>query len=740
MSSDDSLTPTPTVIYRGKLEDMENRDWRDSSTPIPPVPRRSSDSVVIVLLGKSGVGRSSVFNNLFNDPTFCPVSSSDASFQPRVTTKLLMIPEEDGPKSTHLNVIHLHSSLVGYYSAAHFMQTFPIFSVCSSIIPNLVLFVINAADTSSLRTLPLELRGLNKLNIIDNNLIVVVTHSEVLGSTETEFKVNTGRLEIYLQQQISQNLNHSTLLLSPSVRVVFVENYPESLQNSGDFHVFPNGELTPLNLFVAIMELLEDAEDNLGSLFIRWYFKSTCPDKKFKPKTEQYSFLNDNTPTKDGQMLPDFAQDCFATNSQLFQSSSLQHEQIPLGFGFCPISGTTRICLTNPLANEEYLLSHKMFKFPGEANVTLTSKNIIMTRVFTDPSEENLIQCAAYGIPLHANLFFKETYPKKAYTYPGPENVDSTFFTLMNMEVIVAEFTLEDPKSSVFNPVFLKLLSNLPDKYDKMSSTTRHFVQFFSFFGTHIVTKVPLGGFLSVRSIVDATQFPSYTESQIEKELEAMLQWYLVQNTKTTEVITDETLSSLGIVSFGTIRCNGGDSLSLLSKHVTDLTSDSIYKWQASVETSPSALWNRVSLFPFYELVDSHTDFARYTALKEATMDYLKGTLNSTTGLDPVRNKTLVGFKSISPPASTSSSSAVLLRLRKELETCNEPSSRQSQSPFSIVNTPSPELEAVGHVSSSDAEGYNYVRRHRRQRRMTSSAHLLSRRFGPLRLCCCVIT
>ena len=243
---------------------------------------RSCNEAILFLYGMSRAGKSATLNHLFGSdliPTSHKESCTDS-----VTEWVSTFASE------HWQVSNLEVGFIdvpGWGDSLgrdaanlslieHFLAIHPILgSKIRKFYPNIVLLVFNSNDN---RTFGEEsrahkmLQSLSKLNIVDKehpNVVIVLTH--VCSHPPDEFGNILQELSV-----LYQTLSRSCLGVNPPV--VWLENHPSyPLEKKGDWTILYDGTAQPLNLYREIINLMENAKDELGKEAIRLYIDRIDP-------------------------------------------------------------------------------------------------------------------------------------------------------------------------------------------------------------------------------------------------------------------------------------------------------------------------------------------------------------------------------------------------------------------------------------------------------------------------------
>ena len=241
---------------------------------------RSCNEAILFLYGISGAGKSATLNHLFDSDLI--LTSDNISCTDSVTEWVSTFASE------HWKVFNLEVGFIdvpGWGDSLgkdaanlsliqHFLAIHPILgSDIRKFYPNIVLLVFNSNDNRMFgdeSRAQKMLQSVSKLNIVDKehpNVVIVLTH--VCSHPRSEFVDILRKLGNRYQQ-----LSYSYLGVSPPV--VWLENSSlgYELEKKGDWTLLYDGTAQPVNLYNAIIKLMEDTGDEIGKEAIRLYFKN----------------------------------------------------------------------------------------------------------------------------------------------------------------------------------------------------------------------------------------------------------------------------------------------------------------------------------------------------------------------------------------------------------------------------------------------------------------------------------
>ena len=238
---------------------------------------RSINHVSILVVGSTGVGKSSTINHLLNiggegkvgfakvvrGQSETKITSEFLAFadNPNLEVKNLVLGLVDSPGFN--DTYGLTQDACNFYSIKKFYEGHPKLQGC---FPNLIFVLLKANDTriaGENSNLSKSLRFLNKLSLVDHrrpNVVAVLSFCCSVPCIKVDvWKERVENLKKDVQDVISKSLK----IVAP---VVVLENDFEAygLEKDGDFTKLPNGELQPKNLYNACANVLRENKDNLG--------------------------------------------------------------------------------------------------------------------------------------------------------------------------------------------------------------------------------------------------------------------------------------------------------------------------------------------------------------------------------------------------------------------------------------------------------------------------------------------
>ena len=265
---------------------------------------RSIEKANILLVGSSGVGKSSTINHLFGleKDSINFAKTSDSSSETRTTTEFQL--EVDSPVRYETSGLRLglvdtpgfndtdgtKQDACNFYSIKEFYTKHMKGSK-----PNLVLVLIQANDTRVMgenSKLAKSLRCLKSLKLVDTkfpNVVAILTFSTALGERRAKYTKNIAK-----KKEIVENTIFG--LLNVHAPVVALENDLEDLDLDGDFTILPDGTRQVKNLYKACEEVMSKSGDLYGHLIFNEAFnlceKKVTIGKKTVAKNAKVSKLS----------------------------------------------------------------------------------------------------------------------------------------------------------------------------------------------------------------------------------------------------------------------------------------------------------------------------------------------------------------------------------------------------------------------------------------------------------------
>lgn len=273
--------------------------------------KRPLDSAMILLIGSSGVGKSSTINHLLDTGEGEPVAMTSASkSKTKSTAEYVLTVDEPRLEVCDLKLsvidtpgfndnVGVSQDACNFLSIKRFFETHPNLPEQFRY-PNLVFLVVSANDNrieGPNSNLSKCLRGIQLLEVVDTNfpnLVVVLTFCCSVGHK------NVTKWEKKMEEKKEMISNIAYEVLGVQAPVVLIENGIDEhdLQEDGDFTLLPNGKKQPKNLYNACLKLLERNKDLFGQMVINSSFERAKKDRPanghdIKAKNSRVEALSD---------------------------------------------------------------------------------------------------------------------------------------------------------------------------------------------------------------------------------------------------------------------------------------------------------------------------------------------------------------------------------------------------------------------------------------------------------------
>ncbi|OXA50413.1 GTPase IMAP family member 7 [Folsomia candida] len=504
---------------------------------------RPLNQTMIVLYGKTGSGKSTTINRLFDDEALCRVSDSTSETS-KVTECIkdltVMWPSIDPPISGKLSIVDVPGALdtdtrkelensqkISSFRKFHkalqernIPSKLAPFQLSSKVYPNSVLFAFNANDNRTVgpdSDLAKSLKLLKAYNFVDcknPNLIMVGTFACSLGINKSKYETHISTVT-----QRIQKIVHGLFGIQ-NVPVVFVENEPGdyNLRKDGDFYFLPDGSQSHANLIKAMQSQYEKSVDKLSLLLTSWYFRTGCPDKKTPPRTETVNIIEEqkNLEMETTNIIGLFKDLNIGGDFDEITPDLNFHA---LGTAYCPVT--------------ECLKSHYLFSSTNDKNKLQVEKSKFLIPKYVQPYVQNKaifksISCYSkhdyerskaeqYSFDAGLNLVVSVSSTGRWTSETTTTNQDIIISILFEQQV--CSLHIDNPEQYVSQD-FLKVLNGLPATYT--ADTADEFRQFFAKYGTHVVSKQSLGGWIKFDCHIGQTSFTNQTKEQIEAKAQGV--------------------------------------------------------------------------------------------------------------------------------------------------------------------------------------------------------------------------
>ena len=239
--------------------------------------KRGFNHVSLLVVGSSGVGKSSTINHLLNigaEERFEFAKVNHTKSETRITSEFLAFADDPELEVKNLvlgladtpgfNDTHgLTQDACNFYSIKKFYEGHPKLRGC---FPNLILVVVPATDTrigGENSNLSKSLRCLNELSLVDHRRPNVVAVLSFCCSVSYR-KLEVWKEKMENRKKVVQDVIFKSLRVNAPVVLLENEFEDEGLEKVGDFTKLPDGDLQPKNLYDACQKVLKKNQDNLG--------------------------------------------------------------------------------------------------------------------------------------------------------------------------------------------------------------------------------------------------------------------------------------------------------------------------------------------------------------------------------------------------------------------------------------------------------------------------------------------
>ena len=284
-------------MFPGFISSIKNIVWWPRKTLLAHIYKstkinRSLNRASILLVGASGVGKSSTVNHLFDldeSQSVLFAKTSAVSSETRTTTEYIL--EMDSVEDYEATGLRLGlvdtpgfndtsgtiQDACNFYSIKQFYEKH-----YESKVPNLVFVLIQANDTriqGANSNLAKSLRCMKQMKLIDTrypNVVAILTFCTALGESKQKFSRNIEPKMKIVRDTIFE-------FLEVNAPVVAIENDRTDLEVDGNYTVLPDGTRQVRNLYEACKEVFEKNEDEYAQIIFNAAF---APGNKKKLKGE----------------------------------------------------------------------------------------------------------------------------------------------------------------------------------------------------------------------------------------------------------------------------------------------------------------------------------------------------------------------------------------------------------------------------------------------------------------------
>lgn len=258
--------------------------------------KRSFNHTSILLVGSSGVGKSSTINHLFsleNEKRVEFAKTSARQSETRDTQEYEIVMDDPAYKVQGLTLGVVDSpgfndtegikqDACNMYSIKRFFETHPKLQGCK---PNLIFILVTANDTriaGDNSSLAKSLLCLKEMQLVDQknpNVVAVLSFACHLGRSAKKFTKNFNEKKRLIQDAIFKFLHVSAEVVPIENDLGDEEDEEDRMERSGDWTVLPDKSVQPLNLFEVCQKLLLNNEDDLGQYTFSSAFSSSREKK-----------------------------------------------------------------------------------------------------------------------------------------------------------------------------------------------------------------------------------------------------------------------------------------------------------------------------------------------------------------------------------------------------------------------------------------------------------------------------
>ena len=605
-----------------------------------PFAQRSAKQVIIFLYGKSGSGKSSTLNHLF-DSNVIPTknwrsetrkvteygcSLEESLFREKLAIRFIDSPGFDDTEGEDADNLARISYFIGNHPELKNSEKL--------IYPNIVLVVISASNkrlSGIYSSFSRMLHVLSELNVVDRlhpNVVIAVTHA--MHFTRANYIEETKYIK-----DVCRIMTRAHFSLE--VPVIFIENMDErnELEHEGDWRILPDGKRQSLNLFDAMITLMEKSGDKIGSRVVKHIFSES---KKYKFIEIENTSGNPNVDKLSSNYWEQILEEKFFSkkkNENYRVLSSYVGSGTSDNIGIFPlIYNLQKIKLVKPddfinLTLEDILQRLKHYQLTEEENSWLI-------HIFNVPRIHIKLDFELLGLGYSEKMDKKlnrilEIGPVKTinigkYVMDAPETcsvnvVREVFFHSSNVEkklqsdlvmtfqinYVLFKVSIDEPQKGSIDPVFI---NELKKEISKDTGNRKH--NSLKIFPSHCIIKLDFGGLIEGKLCyplqLDKQNSLEFQRKKIQ-EITAQIKTWIANidrgNNPCGDIGFDEKISSE--LKNCKIKWKGGDK-KYHSRTFIDINVNNWQKWTNSIPLNIICLDRMVEYVPLFDILSNSHD------------------------------------------------------------------------------------------------------------------------------------
>ena len=639
---------------------------------------RYTNRAMMLLVGESGAGKSSIINHLFGNTyaktsgkESCTKDTTEWYIQSNVDELLIQglklsivdspgFNDTDGGAQESVNMACIKAFFRSYPSAQD-----------EGLFPNFVLLTVNATNNrykGEHSTFTKSLRALVKTGVVDQkhpNVLVVITHVLNVGPNKDSFSREN-------KEKGDDIADICRAYLGFKPNYVFLENMPGKynlpiVKDKEWLTVLPNGTEQPANFFKALRELAGDG-DPIGKLSVSHFLSVLEQEPLTKghhvssnemiTNADLNEIFNENHTKSELEKIMDMQVviDPSIERDAMLLVAALKNKDIDTvselkKMDTCTISSTINMFLNanqmkflanlqvakanykklnisigesydifndNKVQKSVYKLeeqNHAYYNFEFSSNIDLTKENEIIINAETLDNSDAYIKTRLHQLNVHLDKYDSK-YFKFAKRAPKA-GLNYAKNKDLTFSIVSSLFSLKlRENSKVISESFKKDVEDLPDNYIKGDKKNADkFKKFFQSWGSHVIIEQRTGGF--IEGIIKKNILPN---EAIKKEIFAKI------CAVDEEIQKDHTPA---LTMDASLKWKGGDQ----QQHVTlwrNLNKDNCSNWGNSLPYEAVAL-DSYQLEPIHEPVKK-IDQTKAWAVEEAFKDQTKVDLHDVIG------------------------------------------------------------------------------------------------------------